>query len=307
MKKKLTMLFWGMILAVAMTITAFASQTGWRQVNSKWYYVNQEGSYHTGWLDDNGTWYYMDETGMMLVDSTTPDGYYVDANGVWTEQKNNSGSQALQLNLDYSKYFDYTDQQLSNEFHSCVISTYENIVWSSVDTLYYNGEIGQIEYGMIPYDNPVSNTVLISVTKRNPFDNGGGGITNTERDVRISVRAANLFNGITENTTWGEIASMGQISLWAADGVTGIDLKIKGTDGKIYSINLPDNLLRPHDIETYFIKDVDYNSLTYSLEKYLFTIDSEQGEREVLAYLKDKKLNPSAYLSFAILNESDLY
>lgn len=30
-----------------------------------------------------GKWYYLNEDGWMLKDTNTPDGYHVDANGVW--------------------------------------------------------------------------------------------------------------------------------------------------------------------------------------------------------------------------------
>jgi len=37
----------------------------------------------TGWIKDNGKWYYLASSGNMLSNTRTPDGYYVDANGVW--------------------------------------------------------------------------------------------------------------------------------------------------------------------------------------------------------------------------------
>ena len=35
------------------------------------------------WLEDDGNWYYLDENGVMMTDGYTPDGYYVDADGIW--------------------------------------------------------------------------------------------------------------------------------------------------------------------------------------------------------------------------------
>lgn len=40
----------------------------------------------TGWLNDNGTFYYLNGSGAMLSNTTTPDGYYVGANGAWVKQ-----------------------------------------------------------------------------------------------------------------------------------------------------------------------------------------------------------------------------
>ncbi|MFT8342085.1 MAG: N-acetylmuramoyl-L-alanine amidase family protein [Clostridium beijerinckii] len=57
--------------------------TGWVQDGATWYYLNGSGAMQTGWLNDNGTWYYLNGSGAMLANTTTPDGYYVGANGAW--------------------------------------------------------------------------------------------------------------------------------------------------------------------------------------------------------------------------------
>ena len=78
-------------------------QTGWVKDNGTWYYLNKSGSLATGWVKDNGSWYYLDQSGAMTtgwftvsgkwyyayssgalaVNTTTPDGYEVNANGEW--------------------------------------------------------------------------------------------------------------------------------------------------------------------------------------------------------------------------------
>ena len=77
--------------------------TGWVKDNGTWYYLNKSGSLATGWVKDNGSWYYLDQSGAMktgwftvsgkwyyayssgalAVNTTTPDGYEVNANGEW--------------------------------------------------------------------------------------------------------------------------------------------------------------------------------------------------------------------------------
>lgn len=79
-------------------------KTGWNLINEKWYYLMPvSGEMKTGWIADNGSWYYTDESGVrvtgwvksgdkwyylnadgkMAFNTTTPDGYQVDENGVW--------------------------------------------------------------------------------------------------------------------------------------------------------------------------------------------------------------------------------
>lgn len=61
-------------------------QTGWLNDGSGWYYLDTDnGNMCMGWVNVNGNWYYMNPAngGRMLTNSYTPDGYYVDGNGVY--------------------------------------------------------------------------------------------------------------------------------------------------------------------------------------------------------------------------------
>ncbi|MGI5958047.1 MAG: hypothetical protein ACOX60_01335 [Massiliimalia sp.] len=81
-----------------------AMATGWVKDGNKWYFMNKDGSMHFGWLSWAGYWYHLDshgvmstgwkqvngkwyymyaENGRMAANTTTPDGYYVNANGEW--------------------------------------------------------------------------------------------------------------------------------------------------------------------------------------------------------------------------------
>ena len=61
--------------------------TGWEPVDIGWKFRLSDGSYLTNsWKQDpDGKWYYLNEDGWMLKDTTTPDGFYVDENGVWQQ------------------------------------------------------------------------------------------------------------------------------------------------------------------------------------------------------------------------------
>lgn len=58
--------------------------TGWRQFsNGAWYYFRPEGAMAVNdWAQNKGKWFYLGSDGVMLKNTTTPDGYFVDANGV---------------------------------------------------------------------------------------------------------------------------------------------------------------------------------------------------------------------------------
>lgn len=58
---------------------------GWEPIDKGWKFKQEDGTYLTNaWRQDsNGKWYYLNEDGWMLKDTNTPDGYHVDANGVW--------------------------------------------------------------------------------------------------------------------------------------------------------------------------------------------------------------------------------
>ena len=62
--------------------------------NNNWYYLhtqydNTRGHMYTGWHEIDGKWYYFNTAadkgtlGAILANTTTPDGYQVDANGAW--------------------------------------------------------------------------------------------------------------------------------------------------------------------------------------------------------------------------------
>ena len=64
------------------TITAFAD---WKQEGGTWKYQNSDGKYATStWQWINGKSYCFDSNGNMYANTTTPDGYTVNADGAWT-------------------------------------------------------------------------------------------------------------------------------------------------------------------------------------------------------------------------------
>lgn len=89
MKKKRITLFVSFAMTLSMGITSFAA--GWQKDTAGWWWDNGDGTWpaHSWqWLDGNydGTseCYCFDGNGYLLTDTTTPDGYIVNADGAWT-------------------------------------------------------------------------------------------------------------------------------------------------------------------------------------------------------------------------------
>ena len=96
-------------LAISLGISGTALAAGWQQnetgrwyerddktypVNTwlqdpedgRWYHFDMNGYMQTGWIQDGGKHYYLDiVTGAMWANTTTPDGYRLDASGAWIQ------------------------------------------------------------------------------------------------------------------------------------------------------------------------------------------------------------------------------
>lgn len=71
------------------TSTQSAEKTAsWASNEKGWWIQYSDGTYLTNaWYQspDSGLWYYMGADGYMLTNTTTPDGHYVNAEGVWVQ------------------------------------------------------------------------------------------------------------------------------------------------------------------------------------------------------------------------------
>ena len=80
------------LMAAVMTMgSSFTAMAGWQSDTNGWWWQNEDGSYPTNswqWLDGNNDGvaesYYFDGNGYILSNTTTPDGYTVNADGAWT-------------------------------------------------------------------------------------------------------------------------------------------------------------------------------------------------------------------------------
>ena len=69
----------------------YTGRTGWQKNDTGWWYVHEDGGYTTsGWEQIDGKWYYFNQQsdvtmGKLLINTTTPDGYEVGADGTWVQ------------------------------------------------------------------------------------------------------------------------------------------------------------------------------------------------------------------------------
>lgn len=81
-----------------------AMATGWVKDNNSWYFMNANGTMATGWIKDGGKDYYLSASGAMLANTTTPDGYFVNASGEWVPSASNSSKTSATSAGTYNVY-----------------------------------------------------------------------------------------------------------------------------------------------------------------------------------------------------------
>lgn len=76
------------IISSTMAMTAFAGTWKWveRGAETGWQYLNDDGTKASGWVLDDEKYYYIGDKGYMLTNTTTPDGFKVNSDGVWVQE-----------------------------------------------------------------------------------------------------------------------------------------------------------------------------------------------------------------------------
>ena len=84
--KKAVSLITAVVLAMMLCVPTFAGS--WEQFESgEWTYYNDDGNRAANqWVPDNGNWYYIGPDKLMLTSNYTPDGFWVNAAGVYEPQ-----------------------------------------------------------------------------------------------------------------------------------------------------------------------------------------------------------------------------
>lgn len=104
-----------MLLSITMSMTAYAGtwKTGKEESQNKWWYANGDGSYAKNgwyWIDGNNDGvaecYYFDDNGWLLTNTTTPDGYQVNSDGMWINKEKIEVRNIMQLEQNFTHMLD---------------------------------------------------------------------------------------------------------------------------------------------------------------------------------------------------------
>lgn len=107
-KRKLASAVCAVLLSVSMAVPAYAD---WEVSGIGWKYKMEDGSYATGWNWIDGKSYCFDENGTMYADTTTPDGYTVNADGAWVIDGVVQGKEKTDAGEDQSAANDQSSEQ----------------------------------------------------------------------------------------------------------------------------------------------------------------------------------------------------
>ena len=143
-----------MLMAAAMTVgSAMTSFAGWQSDANGWWWQNEDGSYPSNtwqWIDGNGDGvsesYYFGPDGYMLTNTTTPDGYQVNADGAWAVNgvvQTQTTQPAQTTNTDVMT--GYNSDGISNAAIDILNHTQaENAKYGEIQTYEGNGSFGPL-------------------------------------------------------------------------------------------------------------------------------------------------------------------
>ena len=124
----------GLLLsALFILVMTFPSYAGWEQYQSgEWVYTRNGQNVTSEWISSGSDWYYIGPDGIMLKSNYTPDGYWVNAYGIYEPWWGKRTDRAYFHNN--VKYFGETE---TSYIYTFTQDTYAdgNIHWTMTETL----------------------------------------------------------------------------------------------------------------------------------------------------------------------------
>ena len=101
-------------------------QTGLQEINGSRYYLNASGAMETGWKQVDGNWYYFQTDGSLLRNGTSPDGYKLNADGIWTTVTTEETTQGQTVANSHGLVFETTEVEKTQKIESPSVVSEEN-------------------------------------------------------------------------------------------------------------------------------------------------------------------------------------
>ena len=99
--------------------------TGLQEINGARYYLNASGAMETGWQQLNGNWYYFQTNGSLLRNGTSPDGYKLNADGIWTAVTTEVTTQEQTVANSQGHIFETTEVERTQQTESSSVTSEE--------------------------------------------------------------------------------------------------------------------------------------------------------------------------------------
>ena len=99
--------------------------TGLQEINGARYYLNASGAMETGWKQLNGNWYYFQTNGSLLRNGTSPDGYKLNADGIWTTVTTEETTQERTVANSQGHIFETTEVERTQQTESSSVTSEE--------------------------------------------------------------------------------------------------------------------------------------------------------------------------------------
>ena len=99
--------------------------TGLQEIDGSRYYLNASGAMETGWKQLNGNWYYFQTNGSLLRNGTSPDGYKLNADGIWTTVTTEETTQEQTVANSQGHIFETTEVERTQQTESSSVTSEE--------------------------------------------------------------------------------------------------------------------------------------------------------------------------------------
>ena len=99
--------------------------TGLYKVDDQSYYFDANGAMQTGWKQLNGNWYYFQTNGSLLRNGTSPDGYKLNADGIWTTVTTEETTQEQTVANSQGHIFETTEVERTQQTESSSVTSEE--------------------------------------------------------------------------------------------------------------------------------------------------------------------------------------